>query len=339
MNMKKKILVAILSIIVAIITGFGFYSSNINNTEENIVENVVDTIVDELEKTKEEIQTTEIPEVTTVDEEALEYQETEAEGFQLQGEIAYNGSKELPKIDVGKQIGLTYYSQIDNRWKNDLYTSTNNKTQTIGSSGCGPTTAAMVVTSIKGVIQPDTLSDLFVKYGYRSTDNGTYWSAFRWTADVFDIGYTEKYKLNDICDLLEKNHIMITACGNGLFTTGGHFIVIYGYEDINKNNQCDNGDNLKIYDPYLYSGKFSTSTRRGKAKVTGNTVLVEKETFRAYANYGTFFCYKNDSKVTNVNDNNTLNTIKDGSKTFKKYSVTVTTKIGLNVRQRSRHKI
>lgn len=75
---------------------------------------------------------------------------------------------------------------------------------------------------------------------------------------------------------------------------GGHFILIYGYEDTNGNGQCDSGDRLKIYDPYLYSGKFNLSTRRGKAQVEGNTVYVEKETFRAYANYSGFFAFKND---------------------------------------------
>ena len=33
---------------------------------------------------------------------------------------------------------------------------------------------------------------------------------------------------------------------------GGHFVLIYGYEDTNKSGQCDSGDRLKIYDPYLY---------------------------------------------------------------------------------------
>lgn len=292
---RKKLIIAIVTVILAIAGAiFG-----ITYTEEDVekISEGVETIVEIVDNHS----TTEIPELTKEDEEALEYQETEAEGFELQGEIAYNGAKELPKVEVGKYAGLTYYSQIDSRWKNKLYTSTGNKTQTMGSSACGPTCGAMVVSSIKGTILPTTMADLYVKYGFRSANNGTYWSAFRWTADVFDIGYKEAYKLNDVCDLLEQNYMVISACGNGLFTTGGHFILIYGYEDTNKNGQCDNGDNLKIYDPYLYSGKFNTSTRRGKATVKGNTVLVEKETFREYANYSGFFAFKNDRKDVKEN--------------------------------------
>lgn len=92
---------------------------------------------------------------------------------------------------MGQYTGLTYYSQIDTRWKNKMYSSVGNSSQTIGTSGCGPTSAAMVVSSIKGTINPSQMADLFVKYGFRSANNGTYWSAFRWTADVFDINYKE----------------------------------------------------------------------------------------------------------------------------------------------------
>ena len=289
MKNKKLIIVSIVTIVLAlagVFLGIEYTQDDVDKISEG-VETVV-SIIEENQSTKE------IPEAYVEDEQALEEQEVEDEGFELQGEIAYNGSSELPSVSLGQYTGLTYYSQIDSRWKNKLYTSTGNSSQTMGSSACGPTCSAMVVSSIKGTILPTEMADLYVKYGFRSANNGTYWSAFRWTADVFDIGYKEVQKLNDVCDLLEENYMVISACGNGLFTTGGHFILIYGYEDTNGNGQCDSGDRLKIYDPYLYSGKFNLSTRRGKAQVEGNTVYVEKEVFRAYANYSGFFAFKND---------------------------------------------
>lgn len=285
---RRTLIISIVTIVLAlagVFFGIEYSQEDVDKISEGI-ETVVDIVDNQ--------STTEIPEAYIEDEQNLEYQETEDEGFELQGEIAYNGSSELPKVEVGKYAGLTYYSQIDPRWKNKLYTSTGNKTQTMGSSACGPTCGAMVVSSIKGTILPTEMADLYVKYGFRSANNGTYWSAFRWTADVFDIGYKEIYKLNDVCDLLEENYMVISACGNGLFTTGGHFILIYGYEDTNRDGQCDSGDRLKVYDPYLYSGKFNLSTRRGKATVEGNTVYVEKEVFRNNANYSIFFAFKND---------------------------------------------
>ena len=171
----------------------------------------------------------------------------------------------------------------------------------------------MVVTAIKGTILPADMGDLFVKYGYRSANNGTYFSAFRFVADTFDIGYTETYRLDDAINLIRDNHYVIVSCANGLFTTGGHFITIVGIE----------GNNLKIYDPYLYSGKFETSTRRGKVTVSGNTVYCSIDNFRNYANYQKFFAFKHDEQVPT---NNTKPVI---TNTYTRY---VNAKIGLNIR-------
>lgn len=297
---RKALIISIVTIVLAlagVFFGIEYSQEDVDKISEGI-ETVVDIVDNQ--------STTEIPEAYIEDEQKLEEQETEDEGFELQGEIAYNGSSELPNVQLGEYAGLTYYSQIDPRWRYMPYTAIGDESQTIGSSACGPTCSAMVVSSIKGTITPPEMADLYVQYGFRSANNGTYWSAFRWTADVFDIGYKEIYKLNDVCDLLEENYMIISACGNGLFTTGGHFILIYGYEDTNGSGQCDSGDRLKIYDPYLYSGKFNLSTRRGKATVEGNTVYVEKETFRAYANYSGFFAFKNDRTDTKEDNANVV---------------------------------
>lgn len=155
----------------------------------------------------------------------------------------------------------------------------------------GPTSASMIVTAIKGSITPDTMSDLFVTYGYRSANQGTYWSAFRAVADEFNIGYTETTSILKALELLDNKNLVVVSCGNGLFTTGGHFIVIVGKD----------GDTLKIYDPYLYAGKFDTSTRRGKVSVDGNTVYCSVNNFINYANAKGFFCYAPDEEVKENN--------------------------------------
>lgn len=291
MENKKLIISAVVTVVLAlagVFFGIEYTQDDVDKISKG-VETVV-SIIEENQSTKE------IPEAYVEDEKALEEQEVEDEGFELQGEIAYNGSSELPSVSLGQYTGLTYYSQIDSRWKNKLYTSTGNSSQTMGSSACGPTCSAMVVSSIKGTILPTTMADLYVQYGFRSANNGTYWSAFRWTADVFDIGYKETIYLDEACKLLQDNYYLIVGCGNGLFTTGGHFIMLYDYD----------GTYIKVYDPYLYSGKFNLSTRRGKATVQGNAVLVTKDNFRNYANYGTFFAFKNDRTDTKEDNTNVV---------------------------------
>ena len=297
--MKKRILTIAVAILTATAILFGVY---VNYTEtgkidKDKVNEAVDTIVDAIntyEMTDEQVEalpTTEVIEQTEEQENEVE-QTIENENFELQGEIAYEGAKAQSwNVELGDYKGLTYYSQLDSRWANKPYTSCGNGSQTIGSSGCAPTCASMIVTATKGAITPDTMCNLFVKYGYRSSNNGTYLSAFRAVADEFDIAYEETYNLDRAVELLRNNHYVAASCANGLFTTGGHLILIVGID----------GDTLKIYDPYLYSGKFETSTRRGKVTVDGNTVYCSIDNFRKYANYTRFFAYAHDENVPTNN--------------------------------------
>ena len=319
-NIRKKIALIVATICVVFLGGFGFYEANRDKSTKEIIANGLNEIKDYIstyemtEKEIEELPSTEIVEQTEEQEkEVSKEQEVESEAFEEQGEIAYNGTSEYPNVSLGDYKGLTYYSQIDNRWSSHLYTSVGSISQNIGTSGCGPTSAAMVVTAIKGAITPPEMGDLFVKYGYRSADNGTYWSAFKFVADTFNIEYSETYRLDDVVNLLRNEHYVIASCANGLFTTGGHFIVLTGID----------GDKISIYDPYLYSGKFETSTRRGKVTVNGNTVYCSIDNFRNYANYQKFFAYKHEGNVT-INNSQNVNTAS--------YTRYVNAKIGLNVR-------
>ena len=46
---------------------------------------------------------------------------------------------------------------------------------------------------------------------------------FLWTADIFDIGYSECYKLDDAVTKLKDNNYIIASCNQGLFTYGVTF--------------------------------------------------------------------------------------------------------------------
>ena len=317
---KERTIGLIISILCASVLLLNCYLEydKTGQVDTNKISEAISTVVDEINKSS-----TEIPQLTENDEQSLEVQEVESEGFEEQGLVAYEGSEKTPNVQVGEYAGLTYYSQLDNRWKNQMYSSVGNSTQTIGTSGCGPTSSAMVVSSIKGNITPNEMANLYMQYGYRSANQGTYWSAFKWTADVFNIGYSECYKLDEAVAKLKDNHYIIASCNQGLFTYGGHFIVLTGVE----------GDYIKVYDPYLYNGKFSTSTRIGKAEVKGNTVYVSKENFRNYANYQKFFCFKNDR--TDIKENTTTTVVTDRIETnvnTVNYQVRITANGGLNIR-------
>ena len=312
MNKLKKFTSKASIIILVFIAGI-FAKNFINKDINEIATDVNDTI--------SLIDTIEIPQLDEKDEQATEVQESnlENETFEELGEIAYKGSDKTPNVELGKYKGLTYYSQADKRWALKKYGN-----NTMINSGCGPTAAAMVVSSIKGEILPSQMADLFVKYGYRSSNSGTYWAAMKWIADVFDIELKETSNFNTMIDKLENNNYVIAICRNGLFTYGGHFITIVGIDK----------DTLKIYDPYLYTGKYNTSTRRkANVKVSGNTVYVSKDNFKKYANAQYFYCYKNIRNDEKINSTQIIEKNDSASTKNTNYKVRVTAKAGLNIRE------
>ena len=226
----------------------------------------------------------------TIDENILEQ-----DGNVEQENISYNGDIRGSGLHLlGAYQGLTYYSQADSRWADMPYTSIGDTNQTMKSSGCGPTVAAMVVSSSKGAILPTTMAHLFVSNGYRTAANGTAWSAFPFIADYFGFDhYSYTTSLNIALDYLRAGYYIIASCGNGLFTTNGHYIVLVGI----------NGNTISIYDPYMYNGKFDTPSRRGKVTVSGHTIYCTISNFEQYANYRAFWCYSNDHGSGNSNAN------------------------------------
>lgn len=302
---KKKIASIILIILTVILLAFETYLhyKKTGEIDENKINEAITIIQEEIKELNQS--STEIPQMTETDEKNLEVQEVEDESFELQGEIAYEGGKsENWNLEAKGQPQLTYISQIDSRWRYYPYTSTGNTSQTIGSSGCGVASATMIIDSIVGNVSVTDVADTFVKYGYRSANNGTYWSAYRAIADEFNIEYQETSNFETMLNKLRNNNYVICSVGNGLFTTGGHYIVMYAVD----------GDILKIYDPYLYAGKFETSTRRGKVDVKGNTVYCSIDNFKKYANYKQFFCYKYDTNKVDTN-NTTDNEVRTESYT------------------------
>lgn len=294
--MKKILVVSVaLIIVIASILGGIFYLDYMSIQDMDIL--CLDMKIEDVTENKESSFVRKIKmckKTKLEDEKAQEDDELklETEGFELQGEISYDGDDaKIWDVELGDYKGLTYYSQLDSRWKDKLYTVIGDKTQTIGRSGCGPTVAAMIVSSIRGEITPDEMAKLFLENGYRSPNNGTYWSAFRAVADEFNLGYIETASFDKALELLRNNYYIVVSCGNGLFTTGGHYIVLVGVE----------GDVLQIYDPYLYNGKFKTSTRRGKVVVEGNTVYCTIDNFKKYANYKNFFCYEREDRNISYN--------------------------------------
>ena len=315
----KKLLAIVLLLIIGSVIGF----ENLDDFLDDGVNQ--DTVSENQNEANIEDEDAIINEEALLENDAL----VEQENISYDGDNTGKGSKLLGKC-TGK---LVYYSQIDSRWKNVPYTNprTNNPSQTIGTSGCGPTSASMIVSSSKGAILPTTMSNLFVANGFRTNNNGTAWSCWSFVADFFDFDFyksTSSFSVMKNYIKQDKNkdgisdNFAVISCGYGLWTSSGHYICIMDY--------IPETDEFVVYDPYIYPNKYNTTTRKpAKVRVEGNTAYVKSSAFKTYSNAKNYWVYSNDYKSTSE-DTKTSNTNPDSAS----YTRYVSTKSSpLNVRK------
>ena len=111
----------------------------------------------------------------------------------------------------------------------------------LAKSGCGPTSFAMIASTLTGTAI--TPSDAIAWCGatYYVEGAGTSWSYFAAAASHFGLGtVTQTSNINDVVEALKQGRYVISSQGPGLFTSGGHFIVLSG---------IDSSNNILVKDP------------------------------------------------------------------------------------------
>ena len=118
------------------------------------------------------------------------------------------------------------YLQWDKKWKNVKY-STHTSKQTIGNSGCGPTSMAMIMaTFIDSKITPVEMAALSVKAGYRTYDDGTDWGFYKYVFNNTD-GFDKYLPTNNVAVLmaaLREGALAVCSMNSGdnhFWTKGG----------------------------------------------------------------------------------------------------------------------
>lgn len=103
----------------------------------------------------------------------------------------------------------------------------------IGISGCGPTCLSMVVVGLTHKeVTPYEVADYAEKNGYYVDGSGTSWGLMTEGARHFGIeGRALSLSEEKMKELLDLGGMCICAMRPGDFTTEGHFIVIYGYNE------------------------------------------------------------------------------------------------------------
>ena len=122
----------------------------------------------------------------------------------------------------GNSSGVPLYHQWDKRWADHPYGSDGS---TVCTSGCGPTSFAMICAWYGKNVTPDMVADDFVQSGHRVLGQGTDHTAFQDRGPSYGVEF--KY-VNDpapVREALKAGFPVIAAHGDGLFTGGGHYIV------------------------------------------------------------------------------------------------------------------
>ena len=130
--------------------------------------------------------------------------------------------------------------QTDLRWCKSPYTNPrmNSRTQTIGSSGCGLVSAAMMLNTHRGLkIIPPELAKLSVDHGFRTDNEGTSWDFFPWIAKRYSLRLEQTRDIQIVKSALKENALIIcsmtrrSSTHRGYFTSSGHFILLWGQDD------------------------------------------------------------------------------------------------------------
>lgn len=124
------------------------------------------------------------------------------------------------------------YKQYDSRWASVMYSNHNDKKQTIKSSGCGPTSMADIVATVKDSrITPVEMAKFALAKGCRTNNEGTAWAFFPKVADEYGFSkYRKATSLADLKSCLDTGGYIVASMGKGYWTSGGHYICVWKYD-------------------------------------------------------------------------------------------------------------
>ena len=160
------------------------------------------------------------------------------------------------------------YLQTDPRWKNVDYSAKGEST-TIGASGCGPTSMAMVLaTWIDPSITPKTECAWALNHGYKYPHQGTAYTYFKTAAARYGLEcrqITPSYIYGDASSpyheeakkAVDNGNLVIACMGKGLWTSSGHYVLVWRID----------GNMIYINDP--------ASTRQ--ARTRGNYAVFKQQ--------------------------------------------------------------
>ena len=153
------------------------------------------------------------------------------------------------------------FKQYDSRWASKMYSEHGDKSQTMKSSGCGPTAMADIVAAWWDKnVTPYELAQKSLKWGTRTPNSGTSSTFFRkCQAEYGASKYLTRSSLDDAIQCLQEGGLVVCCFGPGSkgkagyrkWTKGGHYTCIWAWD----------GEYFHINDPASASSARAKGTR------------------------------------------------------------------------------
>jgi peptidoglycan hydrolase-like protein with peptidoglycan-binding domain len=165
------------------------------------------------------------------------------------------------RAPAGEFVQPPNFKQYDAKWANKMYSSHGDKSQTMRSSGCGPTAMADIVAEWWDKdATPWTLAQKSMDWGCRTYDSGTSSTFFRKCAQLYGASkYVTTSSIETAIQCLLSGGYVVVCFGKGTpgkssyqkWTKGGHYCTLWKYAD----------DTFYINDPASSSAKRARGTK------------------------------------------------------------------------------
>lgn len=180
-------------------------------------------------------------EITAIESFQQEYGYNQNIGIYDADYVSGSGQSYEGVIFTDGGMEVMYYNQMDERWADIMYGTSS----TIGQGGCGPTSMAIVTSTLTGEAHdPVELAQWSVANGHRCEGNGSYHSLIPAAAAAYGLTCEKDLDAQGIVDALSSGKLVVVIMSKGHFTKGGHFIVLRGVTSEGK---------ILVADPASYS--------------------------------------------------------------------------------------
>lgn len=168
------------------------------------------------------------------------------------------------EVLTGGVVDLVYFNQGEEPWASSAYGP-----DEIRGYGCGPTSMAMLISSISEEdLDPAQAAQAAYGAGYCAPGSGSYLSIVEGMASRYGLHAEACGDLSakELCQQLASGNLFVALMGKGHFTDGGHFIVLRGATLEGKVLVADPNSrerSLAGWDPQLILDELSHSRSNG----------------------------------------------------------------------------